>query len=35
MKKQGNMNAFVYGKSVQGSRYVGNKRKNKRIKRGK
>lgn len=35
MAKKGNMNAFMYGKPVQGSRYVGSKKKRKSIKRGK
>lgn len=35
VKKNGNMNAFIYGMPVQGSRYVGSKKKRKRIKRGK
>lgn len=35
MAKNGNMSLFIYGKSIKGSRFVGNKKKNKRIKRGK
>lgn len=35
MSKKGNMNRYIYGKQIQGSRFVGNKKKNKRIKSGK
>ena len=35
MQKKGNMNAFIFGKPIAGSRYVDNKKKTKRIKRGK
>lgn len=35
MKKKGNMSAFIYGNVRGNSRFVGNKKKNKRIKRGK
>lgn len=35
MAKNGNMSAFIYGKPIKGSRVVGNKKKSRRIKRGK
>lgn len=35
MGKKGSMARFIYGKQIQNSRFVGGKRKNKRIKRGK
>ena len=35
MGKKGSMARFIYGKQIQGSKFVGNKRKTKRIKRGK
>ena len=35
MAKNGNMNAFIYGKTIHGSRNVGSKKKTKRIRRGK
>ena len=34
-KKNGNMTAFIYGIPIGTSRFVGSKKKNKRIKRGK
>ncbi len=35
MAKHGNMNVFILGKPIHGSRTVGSKRKTKRIRRGK
>lgn len=35
MPKHGNMSTFIYGKPVRGSKFVGGKKKNKRIKHGK
>ena len=33
--RKGNMTAFIFGKKSNNSRIVGNKKKNKRVKRGK
>lgn len=35
MAKNGNMNTFIYGKAIKGSRCVGSRKKTRRIKRGK
>lgn len=35
MAKKGNMNVYIYDNPIQGSRFVGSKKKRKSIKRGK